>query len=411
MRIVCVGGGPAGLYFAISAKLHDKNSDITVLERNQLGVTYGWGVTFSDSLLDSLYRNDQDSAREINDGPEAWRNQEVRVGAGRPVHLGGYGYAIGRHRLLDILTRRALALGVEVRFGQEVRNLSAVAGADLVVACDGANSRVRRLYPDHFQVQAVRGRNKYIWLGTHKVFESFVYGFEPTVAGWIWFYAYRSSIDATTVVVECSPETWEGLGFDRLAAQEGLQVLEDIFKRHLDGYPLLLNAAAHGTTLPWANFVRTTNARWYHDNVALMGDAAHTTHFSIGSGTTLAIQDAIVLADELAGHDDLSAALSAYQNRRVADLAVPHAAAVNSATWFENLPRHIDEDATQFAYDLWRRRSNPPMWRYHLHLATQIETLRKVRSSLSATVRKVRARRRLSFGDFHQPSPPAGRLR
>jgi len=393
MRIICVGGGPAGLYFAISAKLRDRNHRITVVERNPAGVTYGWGVTFSDTLLDSVYRNDQVSARRINQHPASWDNQEVQV-HGRSAHLGGYGYAVGRKLLLDILARRAVELGVDIQFEREIEDLSGFADAELIVACDGANSRVRELYSQYFRTDADVGRNKYIWLGTHRIFDSFVFAFEETIAGWIWCYAYRFNSDTTTFIVECSPETWQGLGFDVLGPDESCYLLEDIFKRHLDGYSLI-NPVRDLGKMPWLNFTRITNTSWYHGNVVLMGDAAHTTHFSIGSGTTLAMQDAVALADKLDQHQNVQAALRAYQAQRRTALLTAQGAARNSTRWFENVTHYIDDELTQFAYSLWQRRGRSPLWRYQLHLATQIAALRKLRCSLSATRRELRARRRV----------------
>ena len=294
MKIVCVGGGPAGLYFAISAKLRNRDHDITVIERNPAGVTYGWGVTFSDGLLDSLYRNDPESARQIFDKPASWGNQEVHVRGKQRAHLGGYGFAIGRKHLLDILAQRAIDLGVNVQFQREVNDLTELADADLIIACDGANSRVRKLHGAHFQTDVEQGRNKYIWLGTHRMFDSFMFAFEETTAGWIWFYSYPYNADTTTFIVECSPDTWRELGFDELGPDESLKLLEEIFRDHLDDHSLMNPMRDLGKT-PWLNFTRITNTVWYHDNIVLMGDAAHTTHFSIGSGTRLALQDAIAV--------------------------------------------------------------------------------------------------------------------
>jgi anthraniloyl-CoA monooxygenase len=393
MNIVCVGGGPAGLYFAISAKLRNAGHDITVVERNPAGVTYGWGVTFSEGLLDSLYRNDPESGRQINEYRASWGNQEVRVGDRKPVPLGGYGYAIERQRLLDILTSRAIALGVDVQFEREVREPTEFRNADLVVACDGANSRVRNCYADKFDTHVETRRNKYIWLGTRRLFDSFMFAFEETAAGWIWFYTYPFNSDTTTFIVECSPETWHGLGFDQLGPAESRALLERIFARHLDGYPLV-NQMPDLRAAPWVNFTRVTTSNWYHDNVALMGDAAHTTHFSIGSGTTLAMQDAIGLAERLDEDRDLPTALRNYQEQRREAVRTAQIAALNSTRWFEDVPRYVHQDPTQFAYALWQRRGGHPTWRYHLHLATQIELLRRVRAALSTVRRNARARRR-----------------
>jgi anthraniloyl-CoA monooxygenase len=395
MKIVCVGGGPAGLYFAISAKLRNRDHDVTVIERNPAGVTYGWGVTFSHPLLDSLYRNDPESARRIFDNPASWSNQEVHVRCTR-AHLGGYGFAISRKHLLDILVQRARDLGVTIHFQREVKDLSEFADADLIIACDGVNSRVRRLHGERFQTEARVGRNKYLWLGTHRIFDSFMFAFEETSAGWIWFYSYPFNADTTTFIVECSPETWQGLCFDQREPDASLKLVEEIFANHLDGH-LLMNSTREAGKIPWLNFTRITNASWYHDNIVLMGDAAHTTHFSIGSGTTLAMQDAIGLAESLRTHHDLQVALKDYQEKRRTEIMGLQRAAVGSTEWFENVPSHIDQPITQFSYSLWKRRGHHPRWRYHLHLATQIATLRKVRRSISTLRNERRAQQRIKL--------------
>ncbi|MGH3974198.1 MAG: FAD-dependent monooxygenase, partial [Pseudonocardiaceae bacterium] len=393
------GGGPAGLYFAISAKLRNPNHDITVVERYPAGVTYGWGVTFSNDLLDGLYRNDPASAREIFDSPASWGNQEVHVRGAQRAHLGGYGFAIGRKHLLDILVKRALALGVDIQFQRDVKDLSEFADADLIIASDGAHSQTRKLHSDHFQTSADMGRNKYLWLGTHRVFHSFMFAFEQTAAGWIWFYSYPFNADTTTFIVECSPETWKGLGFDELGPDESIKLLENIFAHHLDGHSLMRTQRELDKN-PWLNFTRITNATWYHGNIVLMGDAAHTTHFSIGSGTTLAMQDAIALADSLDTHEDLGTALSDYADKRQAAIAKAQSAAASSTEWFEKIPDYIEQSITYFAYSLWKRRGHCPLWRYQLHLATQIALLRKLRRSVSALRNGVRARRRMKLPDI-----------
>lgn len=398
MKIVCVGGGPAGLYFAISAKLRNKDHDITVIERNPAGVTYGWGVTFSDDLLDNLYRNDPESARRIFDSPASWGNQEVHVGSTQRAHLGGYGFAIGRKHLLDILVERAIGLGVDVQFQREVKDLSEFADADLIVACDGANSRVRRIHDGHFQTDVEVGRNKYLWLGTNRVFESFMFAFEETAAGWIWFYSYPFDSNTTTFIVECSPETWRALGFDELDPDKTLRLLENIFAHHLSGHSLMISRRDVGKA-PWLNFTRITNTSWHHGNIVLMGDAAHTTHFSIGSGTTLAMRDAVVLADCLDSYEDLNVALEVYEKRRREEIADAQDAAKHSTEWFENVRHHIDQPVTQFAYALWQRRGNYPAWRYQLHLATQVSLLRRVRRFVSVLRHGVRSRRRTNLAD------------
>jgi anthraniloyl-CoA monooxygenase len=355
MKIVCVGGGPAGLYFATSMKLRDPDHDITVLERNPAGVTFGWGVVLSDETLDNLHNNDPESAQEIQDSFAHWDDVEVHVRGKETIRSGGHGFVgIGRKHLLDILARRAMDLGADVRFECEVEDLSGFADADLIVGCDGVNSRVRQLYADHFQTNVDVRKNKYIWLGTHKVFDAFTFAFEKTSAGWIWIHAYRFDNDTSTCIVECAQETWEGLGFDELGPDESVALMEEIFEPYLDGHSLI-NDARHLGKTPWLNFERISNESWFKDKVVLMGDAAHTAHFSIGSGTKLALEDAIGLADKLHEHEDLRTALENYQeDRRVAVLQL-QSTARNSTEWFENVHRYIDQDAMQFAYSLLTR--------------------------------------------------------
>ncbi|GIF16500.1 FAD-dependent monooxygenase [Actinoplanes teichomyceticus] len=397
MRITCVGGGPAGLYFAVLAKLADPRHRITVLERDPAGVTYGWGVVFWDDLLDDLFRHDPVSAARIVDAACGWDEYEVRA-TGKPVtHLGGYGFSLGRHRLLEILGERARQLGVEVRYEAELADPAALPPADLVVACDGAGSRIRDFRARHFGTRIETGRNKYIWLGTPHVFRTFTFGFERTEAGWIWFHAYPFTDRASTFIAECPPETWTGLGLDRLDPADGCARLREIFSAHLDGRPL--DHAGRG----WRNFRRITAERWDHGNVVLMGDAAHTTHFAIGSGTKLAMQDAMALADAIAGGiadgTALSAALERYEHRRRVALAPLQRAARASSAWFERMPEYADLPARRFSYALSNRRGEYPAWRYLLHMSTQGTAGRTMlRWTLSAR-RWHRARRR-----------PAGRL-
>jgi anthraniloyl-CoA monooxygenase len=406
MKIACVGGGPAGLYFSILMKLADPANEVTVFERNPAGVTYGWGVVFWDDLLDDLYRSDPVSAREIAASSVCWNGQEVRVGAGQPVFLGGSGFSVGRKRLLDILASRAMDLGVEVRFESPVQQPSDIGEADLVIACDGANSQVRQRYAPELQTEVDVGRNKYIWLGTHRVFDAFTFAFEKTPAGWIWFHAYYFDRETSTCIIECSPETWEGLAFDTLGADESIRRLEEIFGAYLDGHPLI-NQLRGQDRIPWLNFRRISNQAWVRGNIVLMGDAAHTTHFAIGSGTRLAIQDAIGLAGKLTQHQDLGAALKAYEEDRRHDLLALQSSARNSTHWFEEVQSYIDQDAVEFGFSLWKRRGRSPAWRYQLHLATQISALRLLRRWFTAARRSVRARRRgrLAEKSSSRPQP------
>src|SRR3954452_17267552 len=313
MRITCVGGGPAGLYFAVLAR--QTGHEVTVLERNPAGETYGWGVVFWDDLLDDLFAHDPVSARTIWAAAYKWDEYEVRATGKAVTHLAGYGFSMGRRVLLDILAKRATELGVEIRYTDEGTDVSELGPADLIVACDGARSRLREKHAEHHGTAIDVGRNKYIWLGTPKVFKTFTFGFERTPAGWIWFHAYPFTDQQSTFIVECQPETWVALGFDQLDGKQGSARLAEIFAAHLGGQPLIDHRADVGGT-GWLNFRRITNERWDHGNVVLMGDAAHTTHFAIGSGTKLAMQDAMALAEALASGDELAIALERYEHRR-----------------------------------------------------------------------------------------------
>jgi anthraniloyl-CoA monooxygenase len=295
-------------------------------------------------------------------------------------------------------------LGTDVQFSREIEDLSEFADADLIVACDGANSRLRQLYADQFQTNVEVGRNKYIWLGTHKVFESFTFAIEETDAGWIWFHAYPFNTDTSTCIVECSQETWEGLGFDMLGPDESIKLLEEIFESYLHGYALI-NQMSHLDKMPWLNFRSISNQNWYHENVVLMGDAAHTTHFSIGSGTKLAIEDAIGLAEKLEEHEDLQNALKAYEEERRTMVFTLQSAARNSSQWFENIERYIGQGTIQFAYSLGNRREGTTpeavSWPHLRRLAIQkFATLRRLRRWVYYAKRGLHARRRRSV-DTH----------
>ena len=356
MKISCVGAGPAGLYFAIVMKRRNPDHEIVIHERNPAGTTHGWGVVFWDDLLATLRFNDPDSAQAIADQAVPWSGQVIDVEGQPPIHDPGGGYGICRHRLLQILVERAIALGVDVRFESEIRELGQVADADLIVAADGVASQMRRHRADRFRPQIEAGRNKYIWLATTRPFPSFTFGFVPTSAGWIWFHAYSFKEGASTFIVECAPETWSGLGLGMMLADAELRALEGIFAQHLDGHELI-RRDGHGDRLPWLSFRTLVNRRWHADNVVLIGDAAHTTHFTIGSGTRLAIDDAIALASALSEHDSLPRALYAFNHRRRRALARLQRDARLSAEWFENLPRYIRYNAPTFFTLLLARRS------------------------------------------------------
>ena len=391
MKIACVGGGPAGLYFSILMKLQDPDHDITVHERNPAGSTYGWGVTYWSSLLDKLHEGDPESARAVKENSVRWSDGVAHVGDRTTTHHGDEGFGIGRRQLLDLLAERARSLGVRVEYENEIADGDRLPDADLVVACDGVNSGVRERHLDHFGPEVGLGRNKYIWLGTTKVFDAFTFAFVDTPHGWIWCYAYGFSADHSTCVVECSPETWTGLGLDRADETEGLVRLQELFVKLLDGHRLIGRANTGGSA-QWLNFRTLTNRAWSHGNVVLLGDAAHTTHYSIGAGTTLALEDAIALAHSLRAEPELAPALVAYEKERKAELLSVQSAARHSAQWYESLPRYIGLPPAQMFALLGQRHSPllpyvPPQLYYRIDRAAgQLEALRRLKRWLGPKV-------------------------
>lgn len=361
MRVACLGGGPAGIYFAVSMKLRNPEHEVHVFERNRRGDTFGWGVVFSDQTLANLTVNDPISAQQITDSFAHWDDIAVSIGGQTEVSSGHGFIGIGRKRLLQILQSRAAEIGVVMHFDTEFDDdLSAYADFDLIVAADGVNSRIRTRYADRFDVDIQTRRNKFTWLGTEKLFDAFAFIFEKTHAGWIWAHAYRFDETHSTFIVECSPETWAGLGFEDMSQDEALAACEQIFVRHLDGKPLLSNAAHLRGSAAWIHFRRVLCGQWSFDNVVLLGDAAHTAHFSIGSGTKLALEDAIKLAEVLArpGLDNrqaLTQALQDYRDERQVEVLKIQNSARNSTEWFENIDRYAGFDPEPFAYALLTR--------------------------------------------------------
>ncbi|MGD9967965.1 MAG: bifunctional salicylyl-CoA 5-hydroxylase/oxidoreductase [Hyphomonadaceae bacterium] len=355
MRIACVGGGPAGLVFAISMKLRDPQHDIVVFERNDPGDTFGWGVVFSDQTMENLRANDPKSAGEIEAGFAHWDDIAVHI-HGQTIASSGHGFVgIGRKRLLNILQARARELGVRLAFKTEIEpSPDLLARYDLVLACDGANSKLRSAAAAHFGVDIDIRPNKYIWLGANKAFEAFTFAFEPTQHGWIWAHAYKFEANASTFIVECSEETWLSFGFDAMSQDETCRAAEQLFARYLDGATLSTNAK-HLRGSAWLNFPRIVCERWHKDNLILMGDAAHTAHFSIGSGTKLAIEDAMKLAQVLHGGKTLAEALAEYHAERQVEVLKLQNAARNSTEWFENIDRYANLEPLQFAYSLLTR--------------------------------------------------------
>lgn len=355
MRIACIGGGPAGLTFAISMKLRDQAHDIVIIERNAPADTFGWGVVLSDETLANLAANDPVSAAEIRHHFAYWDDIAVHY-RGDVQRSGGHGFCgIGRKTLLNILQARARALGVEMRFETEAPDSDALVGYDVVVAADGVNSRVRQRHADVFKPDIDVRACKYIWLGTTQSFaDAFTFVFEETPAGWIWVHAYQFEPGTATFIVECSEATWRGLGFDQMTTDATIAACERIFAHHLGGHHLVSNAL-HLRGSAWLNFNRVLCARWSHENIVLLGDAAATAHFSIGSGTKLAMESAIALAELLHAAPSRDAAFATYEQARRVEVLKLQSAARNSTEWFEEVDRYFGLDPVQFNYSLLTR--------------------------------------------------------
>lgn len=356
MKVACLGGGPAGLYFAISMKLRDPSHEIVVFERNKADDTFGWGVVLSDETLDNLAENDPVSAAKIREHFAYWDDIAVHYRGVRTLSTGHGFCGIGRKRLLILLQERARELGVDLRFESEVKSAADYADDyDLVVACDGLNSKTRTDYADHFKPDVDVRICKFVWLGTYQKFDdAFTFIFEETDKGWLWAHAYQFDPDTATFIIECSEETYANYGFANLSQQESIAICEKIFEKHLGGHSLMTNAN-HVRGSAWINFPRVLCERWSHENIVLMGDAAATAHFSIGSGTKLALESAIALASNLHSEPTREAAFEKYQDERRLEVLRLQSAARNSMEWFEEVERYFDLDPVQFNYSLLTR--------------------------------------------------------
>lgn len=353
MKIACLGGGPAGLYFAICMKLRDPGHEVEVIERNRPDDTFGWGVVLSRETLDNLHANDPVSAAAIREHFAYWDDIAVHYRDTRLVS-GGHGFCgIGRQRLLMILQQRARELGVALKFTTEIDDPAAYAGAyDLVLGADGLNSRTRERYAEHFRPDIERRLCKFVWLGTRQKFDdAFTFIFTKTDHGWVWAHAYQFDRDTATFIVETSEATWNAFGFGGMTQDESCRTCERIFAPWLDGHELISNAR-HLRGSAWLNFPRVLCEKWSHDNVVLMGDAAATAHFSIGSGTKLAMESAIALADYLHDGSSMTEAFSRYEDERRTEVLRLQSAARNSTEWFEQVERYLDFEPEQFYYSL-----------------------------------------------------------
>jgi anthraniloyl-CoA monooxygenase len=341
-------------------KIQNAAHDITVVERNKAFDTFGWGVVFSDQTLGNLEKADAKSAKEILASFNHWDDIEVRV-KGEVSRSSGHGFCgIGRKRLLNILQNRCLEEGVNLLFDQDVTDDEAFKDADLIIASDGLNSKIRTKYENTFKPNIDIRKCRFVWLGTTKLFEAFTFAFEKTHHGWYQAHCYQFDSELSTFIVETTEETWLQEGLDKLSKEESIAFCEKLFAKHLEGHALLSNAEHLRGSSQWIKFPRVICENWVHHNghapVVLMGDAAHTAHFSIGSGTKLALEDSIELAKCIAANQgDLSLALKNYQAQRSVEVLKIQNAARNSTEWFEHVERYMHLPAQQFAYSLLTR--------------------------------------------------------
>ena len=372
MKIACIGGGPGGLYFAISIKLQNPNTEVVVIERNRPADTFGWGVVLSDETLNNLENNDSISAKKIRSNFAYWDDIALHH-KGIKLKSTGHGFCgIGRKTLLTILQERAIELEVKLQFEVEVGSASEyMKQYDIVVASDGLNSKIRNEFSEFFKPDTDLRACQFVWLGTNQKFDdAFTFIFEETKHGWIWAHAYQFDSNTATFIVECNQDTFDAFGFNNLTQSESINICQDIFKDYLDGNALMTNAK-HIRGSAWIKFPRVLCEKWSHKNIVLLGDASATAHFSIGSGTKLALESAISLATNLVIEKNYKLAFEKYEDTRKLEVLRLQSAARNSVEWFEGVERYLNLDPIQLKYSLLTRsqrishenlRERDPQW-------------------------------------------------
>ncbi len=344
MRIAVIGGGPGGLYFAYLWKKRHPDADIDLFEQNAAGATWGFGVVFSEQALEFLRTDDPDTVDAITPRMESWNNIALNL-RGESVEIDGVGFSsIGRLDLLAILQQRVRAVGVTPRYDTLIQSVEQLTGYDLIVAADGLNSLVRRSFEGDFGASVSYSANKFAWYGTTKRFETLSQTFVETDRGAFNAHHYRYSASMSTFLVECDLATWQRYGFADKTIEQSQAICERVFASTLEGHRLVSNKSV------WRNFPWIWNEHWSFKNMVLIGDALHSAHFSIGSGTRLAIEDAIALTKALEAEGDISAGLHRYQAERQPIVKKLVTAARTSADWYENFPDHMKLGLMDFAY-------------------------------------------------------------